>query len=341
MAIFNSYAKLRVPEGSDVLQPQDSCMGPLRQDMFGVSSPPARAPSAHWRPCEHPTCRFSEDMVASWNSGTQKWMVYSGKIPWKWMIWAKNGWFIMENPWKSHLEVDDDWGYPCFRRPPGFDAPKHQSATSWDPSGRCTRSATWVKVVQSCLAFQQIQKTVLSLMSFHKFNRVQWISKYISCGCPGLRLSTSIWVSRNWLPLSLLLYHGIVAPPSGNQTCFAGTHPLFLLVPDFPIHAIYKPFGGVLGHGGTPKSSRSFRPFQVIRPFQDWKPMVLAFGEPPFEESSDVASFLLSIQSINVRLGGLWYDPGKSWCHIGPNGSIIGWTPLRRTTGKRGFDPHI
>ena len=42
-------------------------------------------------------------------------------------------------------------------RPAVCDDPSTTSTTqcqlnSWDPSGRCTRSATWVKVVQSCLA---------------------------------------------------------------------------------------------------------------------------------------------------------------------------------------------
>ena len=28
---------------------------------------------------------------------------------------SQNGWFIMENP---HLEMDENWGYPYFRKPP-------------------------------------------------------------------------------------------------------------------------------------------------------------------------------------------------------------------------------
>ena len=29
--------------------------------------------------------------------------------------YPKDGWFII---WKIHLEMDDDWGYPYFRKPP-------------------------------------------------------------------------------------------------------------------------------------------------------------------------------------------------------------------------------
>ena len=31
------------------------------------------------------------------------------------MVLPQNGWFIRESP---YLEMDDDWGYPYFRKPP-------------------------------------------------------------------------------------------------------------------------------------------------------------------------------------------------------------------------------
>ena len=42
------------------------------------------------------------------------WLIYMVYI---WLIMVYNGWFMIE---KSHLEMDDDWGYPYFRKPPCF-----------------------------------------------------------------------------------------------------------------------------------------------------------------------------------------------------------------------------
>ena len=48
-------------------------------------------------------------------------MIINGQ---KWGLTARHGdtptagWFMMENPWKSNLEMDGDWGYPYFRKPP-------------------------------------------------------------------------------------------------------------------------------------------------------------------------------------------------------------------------------
>ena len=63
----------------------------------------------------------AERWVAAAEAGVprvQGWWRFRWGFPCKWGVPQKWMVYFMENPWKSQSQMDDDWGYPHFRKPP-------------------------------------------------------------------------------------------------------------------------------------------------------------------------------------------------------------------------------
>ena len=60
--------------------------------------------------------RLSSEATAWCRGAVKRWQWRSNKHGWGLpeIGIPQNRWFIMENP----IEMDDDWGYPYFRKPP-------------------------------------------------------------------------------------------------------------------------------------------------------------------------------------------------------------------------------
>ena len=109
---------------------------------------------------------FSEALEL-WTWAALGYIIMGSVVPFKRLKGVpQNGWFIKENP----IKVDDDWGYPYFRKPPCGDDSHHSSDITM--SGHDLHSDIWAYSMIFTLYLQYIpiilHLTMFKTLSCHE-----------------------------------------------------------------------------------------------------------------------------------------------------------------------------